>query len=278
VSDVDDKGAWSDGELDLPDSSFVIDIEGFEGPIDALLTLARDQKVDLIHISVLQLADQYLAFVTSARRKSLELAADYLVMAAWLAYLKSRLLLPDLGSEDEPSGEEMAAALAFQMQRLEAMQNVGARLMARPHLGEDFFSRGAPELPASEEKTVFEVTLFDLLSAYGDHKRRAERGEALHIERWELYTVEDAISRLKRLLGNMPEWTELWQFLPDEIRAGQPGVKGGLSTRSALASTLAAGLELAREGKLKMRQSEIFGPIYLQAARPHLTQKGPAKE
>ena len=261
MSDVDDKGAWSDGELDLPDSSFVIDIEGFEGPIDALLTLARDQKVDLIHISVLQLADQYLAFVTSARRKSLELAADYLVMAAWLAYMKSRLLLPEMDGEDEPSGEEMAAALAFQLKRLQAMQDAGVKLMARSKLGLDFFGRGEPEIFRRTFNTIYEASLFDLLKAYGDQQRRKESGGALHIEPFEIFTVEDALQRLRRLLGPIPEWKSLWTFLPDDMR-------DGLMLRSAVASTFSASLEMAKEGKLKLQQSGTFGPIHIRSSKP----------
>ena len=209
-------------------------------------------------ISILALADQYLEFVAEVRRSNLELAADYLVMAAWLAYLKSRLLLPDLGEEDEPTGEEMAAALAFQLRRLEAMQDAGQKLMARSHLGREFFRRGAPETFRALINPVLEVTLFDLLKAYGDNKRRIEGG-TLHIEAFEIFTVEDALHRLQSLLGSTPDWESLWQFLPD-------GVLKGLIQRSAIASTFTASLELAREGKIKLRQSGPFGPIYLKAA------------
>ncbi len=243
-------------------STFVVDIEGYEGPIDVLLALARDQKVDLAQISILQLADQYLAFVSHARSIDLELAADYLVMAAWLAYLKSRLLLPDLGGEDEPSGEEMAAALAFQLQRLEAIQDSGARLMARARLGREFFPRGEPEAFVTPATSVFEVTLYDLLKAYGDLKRLGD-ARTLRIEPWELYTVEDALKHLHRLLGGTSDWESLWHFLPPGLPRGQPG---GLAARSAVASTFAATLELARAGKLRLRQSGPFGPIYLRAA------------
>jgi segregation and condensation protein A len=241
-----------------PRGSFVVDLDGYEGPIDVLLTLAREHKLDLTKISILALADQYLEFVAEVRRSNLELAADYLVMAAWLAYLKSRLLLPDLGEEDEPTGEEMAAALAFQLRRLEAMQDAGQKLMARSHLGREFFRRGAPETFRALINPVLEVTLFDLLKAYGDNKRRIEGG-TLHIEAFEIFTVEDALHRLQSLLGSTPDWESLWQFLPD-------GVLEGLIQRSAIASTFTASLELAREGKIKLRQSGPFGPIYLKAA------------
>jgi len=242
-------------------SAFVVDIDGYEGPIDVLLALARDQKVDLAQISILQLADQYLAFVAHARRVSLELAADYLVMAAWLAYLKSRLLLPDLGSAEEPSGEEMAAALAFQLRRLEAMQDAGARLMARPRLGRDVFARGSPEAFIRPAASVFEVTLYDMLKAYGDLKRM--RGaQRLRIEPWELYTVEDALDHLRRMLAGTSDWESLWRFLPPGLPRGQAG---GLAARSAVASTFAATLEMTRAGHLRLRQSGPFGPIYLRA-------------
>jgi len=238
---------------------FVIDVDGYEGPIDALLQLARDQKVDLTQISILQLADQYLEFIARAQKVNLELAADYLVMAAWLAYMKSRLLLPDLSSEDEPSGQEMADALAFQIRRLEAMQKAGASLMARPQLGEDFYDRGDPEEFATHWKTVIDVTLYDLLKAYGEQANRVKGDGTLHIEPWELFSVEDALKRLRKLVGHVPDWSELSKFLPE-------GLKDGLATRSAVASTLTASLEMAKEGKLKIRQDGTFAPIYIRAA------------
>ena len=248
----------NDFESPPGDGAFVVDLDGFEGPIDVLLTLAREHKLDLTKISILALADQYLIFVSKVRRENLELAADYLVMAAWLAYLKSRLLLPDLGEEDEPTGEEMAAALAFQLQRLESMQNAGQRLMAQARLGNDFFARGRPETFRSLVNPILEVTLFDLLRAYGDQKRRVE-GRTLYIESVEIHTVEEALRRLKGLLGSAPDWESLWQFLPE-------GVMEGLVARSAIASTFAASLELAREGKIILRQPDPFGPIYMKSA------------
>ncbi len=256
-----DAGAGNAGADKPGVAAFVVDLDGFEGPIDVLLTLAREHKLDLTQISILALADQYLEFVMEARRANLELAADYLVMAAWLAYLKSRLLLPDLGQEDEPTGDEMAAALAFQLRRLEVMQDSGQTLMARPRLGQDFFARGAPEAFRALYNPVLEVTLFDLLKAYGDQSRRAEGG-TLHIEPFEIYTVEDALKRLESLLGSVPDWESLWQFLPDNMQEG-------IVARSAIASTFTASLELAREGKVKLRQSGPFGLIYLKAAVPN---------
>lgn len=242
-----------------PRLSFVVSVEGFEGPLDLLLTMARDQKVDITQISILELADQYLRFIAEVRKRNLELAADYLVMAAWLAYLKSRLLLPELGGEEEPTGEEMAAALAFQLQRLEAMQEAGARLMARPHVGRDVFGRGDPEVFATTTRTVYSVTLYDLLKCYGDHKRRA-KPETLEIEPFDLYTMEEALQRLRRILGDIPDWQDLQSFLPGELT-------DSLMARSALASTFAASLEMVREGQLSIRQSGTFAPIFLRAGR-----------
>jgi len=241
---------------------FVVDVDGYEGPIDVLLALARDQKVDLTQISIVQLADQYLEFVAEARRVDLELAAEYLVMAAWLAFLKSRLLLPELGSVEELSAEAMAAALTFQLQRLQAMRDAGARLMARNRLGQEVFVRGAPEQFGDTTFSVFEVTLYDLLKAYGDQRRRTNP-ETLHIEAWELESVESALNRLTQALGRGPDWEHLWRFLPPGTIEGLR--IGRLSARSALASTFAASLELVREGRARIRQGKPFGPIYLSA-------------
>jgi len=240
-----------------PEGDLTLDVDGYEGPLDVLLALARDQKVDLVQISILQLADQFLSWVAQARRQNLELAADYLVMAAWLAYLKSRLLLPTPEGEEEPSGEEMAAALQFQLQRLEAMQEAGAKLMALPQRGQDFHCRGMPEHFVSTSKTVFEVTLHDLLKAYGDIKRRAE-GRVMDIEPLDLYSVDDALQRLRSMLAmETPDWEELQHYLP-------PGMKSGLPTRSAVAATFTAALEMAREGMVMIRQTGIYGPIYVR--------------
>jgi segregation and condensation protein A len=241
-----------------PDSTeLVVDLEGFEGPIDMLLALAREQKVDLVRISILKLADQYLAFIAAARHLKLEIAADYLVMAAWLAYLKSRLLLPAPAQPDEPSGEDMAAALTHQLQRLEAMQQAGARLMARPLLGRDVFARGAPEGLPRVLVPVWDVSLYDLLKAYGEGRQRKE-GSVLHIEAPELYSMDDALQRLGRVLGQIPDWRSLMSFLP-------PADGDGIVWRSAIAATFAASLELARAGRLQLRQDAAFGPIYLRS-------------
>ena len=240
-------------------SQLVLDLDGFEGPIDVLLGLARDQKVDLTRISILQLADQYLDYVRRARRQRLELAADYLVMAAWLAYLKSRLLLPAAAGEDEPSGEEMAAALAFQLRRLEAMREAAQKLMAGDLLGRDVFARGEPDGIEVVSKAVYAITLHDLLSAYaGTHQRRAG-GATLRIEPGRLMTLAAAAERLSSMLGMAVDWTTLARFLPADV-------SDPLLARSALASTFAALLELCREGKLRLRQAKAFDPIYLRKA------------
>ncbi|MDH3231042.1 MAG: segregation/condensation protein A [Alphaproteobacteria bacterium] len=236
-----------------------IDIEGFEGPIDVLLALARDQKVDLTRISILALADQYLEFIAHARQLSLELAADYLVMAAWLAYLKSRLLLPAPAGDDEPSGAEMAAMLAFQLQRLEAMKEAGGRLMDRARLNRDFFTRGEPEPLRIDSRPAFEVSLYDVLQAYARQYSR-KQASTLRIAPTDLYSIEEAVARLRGLVGNVPDWTLLSSFLPSELR-------DPLLARSALASTFVATLELARSGQIELSQSNPFAPLYLRTSR-----------
>ena len=251
----------ADGQISQP---FVVDIDGFEGPIDVLLTLAREQKVDISQISIVQLADQYLEFMSLTRRQNLEIAADYLVMAAWLAYLKSRLLLPDLDAEGEPSGEEMAKALAFQLKRLEAVQDAGVRLMGRNQLGKDFFGRGMPEKFTLSHASVFDVTLYDLLKAYSSASNREDNG-TLNIKSWDLFNVDDAIERLNHIIGQIPDWKTLVDFLPSNL-------KSGMIYRSAVASTFVASLEMVREGKLKIRQDDHFGPIFLRSSMEDLTE------
>jgi segregation and condensation protein A len=246
------------------DDLLVLDLDGFEGPIDALLALARDQKVDLRKISILELADQYLAFIARARRLRLEIAADYLVMAAWLAYLKSRLLLPEPPADGEPSGAELAAALAFQLQRLEAMQQAGKALLGLPQFGLDFFARGEPEPTKIVEVTVWDATLFDLLKAYGTHPGRRREG-MLRIAPLNLFSMDDALKRIGDMLGMMPDWTILRNFLPE-------GMETPIQHRAALAATFAATLEMARSGRIDLRQEATFGPIYLRRAAPRPEQ------
>ncbi len=241
------------------DHRLVLDVDGFAGPIDVLLTLAREQKVDLTQISILELADQYLAWVAKLRQANLELAADYLVMAAWLAYLKSLLLLPTSTDDEEPTGEEMAAALQFQLLRLESMQEAGEKLLGRDQLGQDFFPRGNPEKFGYNLNSAFEVSIYDLLKAYGEHTHRSNV-RILRIELSDLYSTDDGLKWLTKMLGSMPDWTSLLQFLPAEI-------KGDLVSRSMVASALSAALQLTKQGELKIRQTETFGTVYVRAAQ-----------
>jgi segregation and condensation protein A len=238
--------------------SLVIDVEGFEGPLDVLLTLARTQKVDMRKISVLHLARQYLAFVEEAKRIRLELAADYLVMAAWLAFIKSRLLLPQDPSEDGPSGEELAAHLAFQLERLEAMRRSAAKLMARDQLGRDFFARGITQDVTSKKTITYKASVLDLMQAYA-RLRTKENFKPLHMEeRDKIFTMEQALERMKGLIGHAMDWGTLNQFLPDGWR-DDPKLR-----RSATASTFAAMLELVKLGKLDLRQTGTFAPIEIK--------------
>jgi segregation and condensation protein A len=235
----------------------VLDLDGYEGPIDLLLSLAREQKVDLAKISILALADQYLGFIAAQRQVRLEVAADYLVMAAWLAYLKSRLLLPQPREDDDPDVEEIAAALGHRLKLLEAMQTAGRRLMARDRLGQDFFLRGAPEGLATVPVPVWRLDLYELLRAYGDGRRRNATA-VLTIEPSAFYSMDDALIRFAGFLGRVPDWRALVRFLPDEPRGDQ-------MRRSALASTFAAALELARDRRIELRQDRAFGPIWLRS-------------
>jgi segregation and condensation protein A len=237
--------------------TLLITVDGFEGPLDLLLTLARTQRVDLARISVLRLAEQYLEFIEKARAVRIELAADYLVMAAWLAFLKSRLLLPKPAAGDEPSGEEMAAALAFRLERLAAMRQAAADLMARDQLGRDFFPRGMPETVAVDRQTAWSVTLADLLKAYARVTTRAEYRPLAFGQR-EVFAIEAALERLRRVVGASADWSKLAAFLPDGW-TGQPERR-----RSAVASTFSAMLELAKLGEIEIRQEMVFAPIYLR--------------
>ena len=241
--------------------ALVLDLDGYEGPIDLLLSLAREQKVDLAKLSILALADQYLAFIAAQRHLRLEIAADYLVMAAWLAYLKSRLLLPEPPAPDDgPSGEELAAALAHRLRLLAAMQRAGEALMARPLLGRDVFARGRPDGLPVVDRPAYELSLYELLAAYGaGHRRR--HTQVLTIDRTEYHSLDDALRRLGQFVGQVPEWRELAVFLPAELQ-------GAVVRRSALAATFAASLELARTGQIELRQDRAFGPIYLRSPAP----------
>ncbi len=237
--------------------ALIIDVDGFEGPLDVLLTLSRTQKVDLRKISVLELARQYLAFVEKAKVLRIELAADYLVMAAWLAFLKSRLLLPPDPSEEGPSGEELAAHLAFQLERLQAMRDVAARLMGRDRLGRDFFARGIPEDVMRTRRVIYTANLLDLMQAYARIRTRDDFRPFV-MDRDAVFTMEQALERMRGLIGFAGSWTDLTSYLPDGWES-DPAKR-----RSATASTFAASLELAKEGKVEIRQAETFAPIQLR--------------
>jgi len=242
------------------DEALIVDVDGFEGPLDLLLTLARTQKVDLRQISILALAEQYLAFVEEARTLRIELAADYLVMAAWLAWLKSRLLLPPDPQEEGPSAEDMAAHLAWQLERLEAMRDAGARLMARPRLGQDRFARGRPEEADTRRITRHEATLIDLMRAYARLRTRDDF-RPLVFDRTDLMTMEEALEHLRALLPGVPDWLELGDWLPAGWR--MPGAR----RRSGTAATLAASLQLVKEGRAELRQAEAFAPLSIRPAK-----------
>ncbi|WP_295045465.1 ScpA family protein [uncultured Paracoccus sp.] len=239
------------------DESLIVDVDGYEGPLDLLLTLARVQKVDLMKISVLHLAEQYLAFVDQVRALRIELAADYLVMAAWLAFLKSRLLLPPDPQAEGPSAEDMAAHLAFQLERLAAMRQAAAQLMGRDRLGISRFSRGAPETVARRRRTEWQAGLIDVMRAYARLKTRDEF-RPYAFDRQDVFTMEQALDRLRGLIGYAGGWTDLADFLPDGWN-GQ-----GARRRSATAATFAASLELARQGRIEIRQADAFAPISLR--------------
>ena len=233
-----------------------LSLDGWEGPLDLLLSLARSQKVDLAQISILELVEQYLAYLNDARALKLEIAADYLVMAAWLAYLKSCLLLPK-DPEADPSPDEIALRLQMRLQRLDAMRESGARLMGRDRLGRDVFARGAPEGLRLVRKSAWQVTPFDLFAAYGAVKARSQ--PPMHVvHARSVMTLDEAIDRVSRMLGMALDWTDLEAFLPT---TDDPQLR-----RSALASSFVAALELARTGRLDLSQEEAFAPLRLKAA------------
>ncbi|WP_371169801.1 segregation and condensation protein A [Aliiroseovarius sp. 2305UL8-7] len=241
----------------LAAEALIVDVEGFEGPLDLLLTLSRTQKVDLRKISVLELAEQYLGFVEKARHLRIELAADYLVMAAWLAFLKSRLLLPPDPSEEGPSGEELAAHLAFQLERLQGMRDVAAKLMARDQLGRDFFARGIPEDVTRVRRVTYTATLLDLMQGYA-RIRTKDEFRPLVMNRDAVMTMEQALDRMRGLIGYAGDWTDLTSYLPEGWEA-DPARR-----RSATAANFAATLELAKRGAVELRQGDVFSPIQIR--------------
>jgi segregation and condensation protein A len=248
--------AENDESRTSDDPALVVDVDGFEGPLDLLLHLARNQKVDLARISIQALADQYLVFIETARTLRLELAADYLVMAAWLAFLKSKLLIPKQPGEEGESGEELAALLQFRLKRLEAMRDAAARLVNRNRLGRDVFARGMPELVIVEKRNEWSATLYDLLTAYAVQRQR-QAIDRVKIAKRSVWSLKEARDILTRLVGELRDWTALDQFLIQYLVS--PGDRA-----TAIASSFAASLELIREGTLEARQEGAFAPLYLR--------------
>ncbi|ATG42991.1 segregation and condensation protein A [Phaeobacter piscinae] len=241
----------------LAAEALIVDVDGYEGPLDVLLSLSRTQKVDLRRISVLELARQYLSFVEKAHELRIELAADYLVMAAWLAYLKSRLLLPPDPTEEGPSGEELAAHLAFQLERLQAMRDCAAKLMARDQLGRNFFARGQSEDVTRIRTVSYSANLLDLMQAYARIRTRDDFRPFV-LDREAIFTMEAALERMRHLIGYTGSWTDMITYLPEGWHADP------MKRRSATASTFAASLQLVKEGHLELRQSETYAPIQLR--------------
>ena len=258
--------AWPDGEGPLrgpvaadsnDGASLIVDVAGFEGPHDLLLELARHHKIDLARISVLALAEQYLAYIDNARQLRLELAADYLVMAAWLAYLKSLLLLPPVPGDEEPAAEEMAARLAFRLQRLQAMREAAAQLMARNRLGRDVFERGDPQPLVFDTKREYADNLVDLLKAYAERRQKKTRHQVYTVRKMKAWSIKDARAVLERMIGEMDSWGRFDNWLAHYLAA--PGQHATI-----MASSFTASLELAREGVIEIRQERPFEPIYLR--------------
>ncbi len=245
-----------DAERAADEPALVVDVEGFEGPLDLLLALARQQKVDLAKISILALANQYLAFIEEARKLRLELAADYLVMAAWLAYLKSRLLLPETSGPDGMSAEDMATALAYRLRRLEAFRQVAEQLLVRPQLGRDVFDRGQPQPIAEIKHPQYSASLYDLLSAYAVQRQKSALGHVRFAKRT-VWSLAEARAALERLLGQAADWSRLDEYLLAYMV--EPSMMP-----TVFASSFAASLEMVREGLAEMHQHAAFAPIYVR--------------
>lgn len=252
---------WSGeaSERGVSEPALTVDVDGFEGPLDLLLHLARNQKVDMARIPVLALAEQYLAFVERVRAMRLELAADYLVMAAWLAYLKSRLLIPKQPDEEGESGEELAARLQFRLKRLEAMRDAAARLVNRNRLGRDVFARGMPEAVVVERRTAYSASLYDLLTAYAAQRQRRAVTN-VRVAKRGVWSLKEAREILMRMIGMFADWTALDRFLVEYLARPE-------DRATATASSFAASLELVREGRLEIRQHEAFAPLYMRDRR-----------
>jgi segregation and condensation protein A len=256
---------WPDGEADprrtamteVDDDALIVDLEGFAGPLDLLLDLARTHKIDLSRISILALADQYISFIERAHKMRLELAADYLVMAAWLTYLKSRLLIPQPPKQGEAEPLDLAQRLAFRLQRLQAVREAAGKLMEGPQLGRDVFERGAPEPLVIETQKEYGDTLLDLLKAYAERRQRKMVHQTYTVKRQAVWSIKEARETLERLLGVMDDWGTFDRWLEKYIVSPE-------MRRSARASSFTASLELAREGVLELRQTEAFEPIFLR--------------
>ena len=250
-------------ELASDERALIVDVEGFEGPLDLLLTLARQQKVDLAKISILALADQYLAFIEQVRALRIELAADYLVMAAWLAYLKSRLLLPDAPGAEGMSAADMANALALRLRRLEAIRATAEKLFDRPQLGREVFGRGDPEPIHEIKHPKWSATLYDLLTAYASERQRHVLARVRFAKRT-VWSLAEARAALERMIGAASDWSRLDEYLLTYLV--EPSMRA-----TVMASSLAATLELVREGQVELHQQGAFAPIYLRKrseARP----------
>ncbi|MEE2879695.1 MAG: ScpA family protein [Pseudomonadota bacterium] len=243
---------------------FSVDIDGYEGPLHLLLDLARKQKVDLLKVSMLELATQYLGFIEDARKKRIDLAADYLLMAAWLTFMKSRLLLPkpEKAANDEIDGEEMAARLAFRLKRLDAMREAGDQLMELAQLGQDVFVRGAPEKPRVIKQTEYDTTMWHLMQAFGAIRQRREDAAPHRVEHQFVLPLEHARNSLKSLSKFIDQWASL-----DEVRSRLTDISGDVPPRSVTASVFSVALELARDGDVELRQDQHFSPLYLRGAK-----------
>lgn len=255
----------------LESEQLLLYLGDFDGPIDMLLGLARDQKVDLSSISILSLANQYLDFIEKARSLRLELAADYLVMASWLAYLKSRLLIPQEGKkQEEPSAQELADALQFQLRRLEAMRKVASDLFHLPRLGYNVFARGEPEGLKTVYTPKYEMSLYDLLRSYADIRQR-QTNSVYKLNPVKLFSLEEAITRLESMLGRIPRsWVSLFMFLPSG------GLDGRIVRRSAIASTFGGALEMAKRGLIEVQQEKNYGTIFIRT--PEAKEQGADQE
>jgi segregation and condensation protein A len=256
---VDPSAEWLEPAPPPDDEVMYVDVGGYEGPLDLLLDLARRQKVDLRRISILELVDQYLVYIERAEALRLELAADYLVMAAWLAYLKSRMMVPQAASEEEPSGEMMAALLQFRLKRLEAMRRASQQLMNRPRLGFQVYARGMPEPIVIERRNLWDASLYDLLKAYAVQRQRGFGNDYTPFVR-NVWSLQEARDILQRLVGDNFDWMPLDAYLAEYLAIPE-------ERTTVLASSFASSLELVRQGELELRQTLAFGPLLMRRRR-----------